>query len=110
MGWVGPRPLLPEQLLAIPDEYMARFDVRPGITGLAQVRGRRSLGWLEQLQADTEYARQANVLLDLKIMAQTVKVILTREGLIVARRQTGVRMCGGRIRPAGLLDAGKETV
>lgn len=81
MSLVGPRPVLPEQLRAIPDEHMDRFTMKPGITGLAQVRGRRSLNWLEKLRYDSEYCRNWSFLLDLKILGQTVWVVLTGQGV-----------------------------
>lgn len=81
MSFVGPRPVIPEQLVAVPQEYMCRFDVRPGLTGLAQVRGRRSLGWLEQLAADAEYVRDHSFIYDLKLMLLTVYVVLTAKGV-----------------------------
>ena len=81
MSIVGPRPVLPEQMEVVPSEYQRRFSVRPGLTGLAQVRGRRTLGWLEQLQADTEYAERHNLLFDAWIILQTVYVVLTGKGV-----------------------------
>ena len=81
MSLVGPRPVLPEQLDAIPEHLRTRFTVRPGLTGLAQVRGRRSLDWLQVLEADAEYAREASLALDLRILLRTVLVVLRREGI-----------------------------
>lgn len=81
MNVVGPRPLIPEQLPAIPPEYLSRFDVPPGLTGLAQVRGRRSLDWLVQLAADREYVEQRSLWLDLKIIAHTVVVVFSGSGV-----------------------------
>ena len=81
MSLVGPRPVLPEQLRAIPPHLFDRFRVRPGITGLAQVRGRRSLNWLEVLAADAEYARCPMPAGDLAILLRTVRVVLRREGI-----------------------------
>lgn len=81
MNIVGPRPLIPEQLPAIPPEYLSRFDVPPGLTGLAQVRGRRSLDWLVQLAADCEYVEQRSLWLDLKIIARTVVVVFSGSGV-----------------------------
>src|SRR5690606_12222524 len=81
MSLVGPRPILPEQLRAIPEQHLDRFEMKPGITGLAQVRGRRSLNWLEQLKYDSEYCRNWSFLLDLKILWQTVWVVLTGKGV-----------------------------
>lgn len=81
MNIVGPRPLIPEQLPAIPPEYLSRFDVPPGLTGLAQVRGRRSLDWLVQLTADREYVEHRSLWLDLKIVARTVVVVFSGSGV-----------------------------
>lgn len=81
MSLVGPRPVIPEQLRAIPERHMDRFTMKPGITGLAQVKGRRSLNWLDQLKYDSEYCRNWNLLWDLKILAQTVWVVLTGAGV-----------------------------
>ena len=81
MSLVGPRPVLPEQLRAIPRRYFARFDVAPGVTGLAQVRGRRSLDWLAVLAADAEYARAPTLMGDIAILARTLLVVLRREGI-----------------------------
>ncbi|MFN4354449.1 sugar transferase [Parvibaculum sp.] len=81
MSIVGPRPIIPEQLEAVPSEFMTRFDVRPGLTGLAQVRGRRSLAWLDQLAADAEYVRDQGFLYDIKLMLLTVYVVLTGKGI-----------------------------
>lgn len=81
MSLVGPRPILPEQLEVVPEERMGRFDVRPGITGLAQVKGRRSLDWMEQLAYDVDYASSPGLLRDLGILLRTVKVVLTGSGI-----------------------------
>ena len=81
MSVVGPRPVLPEQLEVVPERYRARFDVRPGLTGLAQVRGRRTLGWLDQLAADAEYAERASLWFDLRIILLTVYVVVTGHGV-----------------------------
>lgn len=81
MSIVGPRPILMEQKEVIPPGYHMRFKVRPGLTGLAQVRGRRSLGWLQQLACDAEYVQKHNWLYDLGIILQTVKVVLTGSGI-----------------------------
>lgn len=81
MSLVGPRPILFEQLEVVPGDYLSRFSVRPGLTGLAQVRGRRSLGWLEQLQYDAEYARRSGFFFDIWLMFTTVYVVLGRKGI-----------------------------
>jgi lipopolysaccharide/colanic/teichoic acid biosynthesis glycosyltransferase len=81
MSLVGPRPILPEQLEVVPEDRMGRFAVRPGITGLAQVSGRRSLGWLEQLDCDAEYARDPGLWRDLGILLRTARVVFSGSGV-----------------------------
>ncbi len=81
MSLVGPRPVIPEQLEVVPHWFEDRFRVRPGITGLAQVRGRRSLSWEEQLEYDTVYARESGFIRDIGILLQTVVVVLTAKGI-----------------------------
>lgn len=81
MSVVGPRPVLMEQTEVVPSGYKKRFSVRPGLTGLAQVRGRRSLGWLQQLAHDAEYVDKQSLLLDFKILLLTVKVVVMGSGI-----------------------------
>jgi len=81
MSIVGPRPILMEQKEVIPPGYMKRFAVRPGLTGLAQVSGRRSLGWLQQLWLDAEYVEKYSFAYDIGIMLRTVKVVLVGGGI-----------------------------
>lgn len=81
MSVVGPRPVLMEQMEVVPPGYMKRFNVRPGLTGLAQVRGRRSLGWLQQLACDAEYVERQSFFYDLCIIFKSVKVVLTGSGV-----------------------------
>ncbi|HSP31500.1 MAG TPA: sugar transferase [Halomonas sp.] len=81
MSVVGPRPVLMEQIEVVPPGYKKRFSVRPGLTGLAQVRGRRSLGWLQQLAYDAEYVDKQNLAFDLRILLLTVKIVLTGSGV-----------------------------
>lgn len=81
MSVVGPRPVLMEQKEVVPPGYMKRFAVRPGLTGLSQVRGRRSLGWLQQLAFDAEYVEKRSFFYDLSIIFTTVKVVLLGRGL-----------------------------
>lgn len=81
MSLVGPRPVLEAQVQAMPAEHLNRFAVRPGITGLAQVRGRRGLGWLEQLAADSEYVESHTFLGDVRIMFRTVKTLTSRSSV-----------------------------
>src|SRR5690606_38534252 len=81
MSVVGPRPVLMEQKEVVPPGYMKRFEVRPGLTGLAQVRGRRSLGWMRQLAYDAEYVEKRSFVYDLGIILSTVKVVLLGGGI-----------------------------
>lgn len=81
MSVVGPRPVLMEQKEVVPPGYMMRFTVRPGLTGLAQVRGRRSLGWLKQLAFDAEYVEKRSFFFDLGIIFTTIKVVLLGSGI-----------------------------
>jgi lipopolysaccharide/colanic/teichoic acid biosynthesis glycosyltransferase len=79
MCGVGPRPILPEQRLAMPSWAERRFAVKPGLTGLAQVKGRRSLGWLDQLRWDCLFVRKDSVRLRLWILLRTFVVLLRAE-------------------------------
>jgi lipopolysaccharide/colanic/teichoic acid biosynthesis glycosyltransferase len=81
MSLVGPRPLLMEYLPLYSREQMRRHDVRPGITGLAQVSGRNSIGWNERFKIDVWYVDNASLWLDLKILALTVVRVLARDGV-----------------------------
>jgi len=80
MSLVGPRPLPLEEQARVPAWADARAVVRPGITGLWQVRGRASLGFTEMLELDCEYVRQATLWGDLKILARTVPAVLAARG------------------------------
>lgn len=81
MSLVGPRPLLVRYLERYSEEQARRHEVRPGITGLAQVRGRNALGWPERLALDVEYVDNWSLLLDMRILAETIGVVLKREGV-----------------------------
>lgn len=80
MVFVGPRPLLPAIAARVGDEYGPRYLVRPGITGLAQVRGRNSLSWTERLTLDCEYVENRSFLGDVKLLLETAKSVVTRSG------------------------------
>lgn len=81
MSLVGPRPLLPEYLPRYSPRQARRHEVRPGITGLAQVSGRNALGWDERFELDVQYVEQRSWRLDLWILGQTVRKVLVREGI-----------------------------
>lgn len=81
MSLVGPRPLLMEYLPLYTPEQARRHDVRPGITGWAQVQGRNALSWEEKFELDTWYVDHQSLRLDLKIMAMTVQRVVGRRGV-----------------------------
>lgn len=83
MSLVGPRPLFPRYLPYYTERERLRHTVRPGITGLAQVRGRNNLSWDERLELDVQYVEQKSLLLDLKILVETVKKTLARQDVVV---------------------------
>lgn len=76
MSVVGPRPVLPDQLLAMNASDLRRFDTAPGITGLAQIKGRRALSWPRQMRFDRLYAERSTLALDLRILRKTLRVAL----------------------------------
>ena len=84
MSLVGPRPLPTEYLPLYNAAQARRHEVRPGITGLAQVNGRNTVDWLERLALDTDYVERRNLRLDLSILARTVVVTLSRTGVTEA--------------------------
>lgn len=80
MRLVGPRPEIPELVSQYPPEYHARHDVKPGITGLAQISGRADLTYEETMQYDLDYVANHSVLRDVSIILKTVPAVLTRKG------------------------------
>ena len=81
MAIVGPRPLLVQYLPLYNEEQRHRHDVRPGLTGLAQVNGRNLLSWADKFKYDIEYVNNITLLGDIKIILKTVKNVLTHEGI-----------------------------
>jgi len=81
MSLVGPRPLLPQYLPRYTAEQARRHDVKPGITGWAQVNGRNELTWPEKLQHDVWYVDHRSLLLDCWIVCRTLWTIVTRRGI-----------------------------
>jgi len=80
MSMVGPRPCLEWEADMFPTRFAARFDVKPGLTGLWQVRGRSTLGTLEMLELDVEYVRRRGLRLDLDILGATLPTLLRSDG------------------------------
>lgn len=81
MSIVGPRPLLVKYLPLYNEEQKHRHDVRPGLTGLAQVNGRNAVSWEEKFRLDVEYVENVTLSGDIKIIIDTVKVVLNRSGI-----------------------------
>jgi len=81
MSLVGPRPLLPEYLPLYTLEQKRRHEVKPGITGWAQVNGRNALSWSDKFKRDVEYVEQQSFALDCKILFLTLKKVLVSEGI-----------------------------
>ena len=81
MSLIGPRPLLVEYLERYNDEQKRRHNVRPGITGWAQVNGRNAISWEQKFKYDIEYVDNVNFLLDMKIVFLTIKKIFIKEGI-----------------------------
>ncbi len=96
MSLVGPRPLLMEYLDRYTPEQFRRHEVRPGITGLAQVRGRNLLGWDEKFAADVEYVDRIGPLLDARILVATLITVLRRQGISAPDAPTMHLFTGGR--------------
>lgn len=99
MSLVGPRPLLVAYLERYTPEQARRHEVRPGITGLAQVEGRNALSWEEKFRWDVHYVDRQSLGLDLKILARTVGQVLGRRGISAAGEATMAEFKGSS-RPA----------
>ncbi len=81
MSFVGPRPLLVEYLELYNEEQSRRHEVRPGLTGLAQVNGRNDTTWADRLRYDVEYVNNISFKNDLLIILKTIKLVFTRKGV-----------------------------
>ncbi len=89
MSLVGPRPDQVDQLRFYTDEEKRKLAVRPGITGLAQIRGRNGISWRERKALDLEYVDTQNLALDLRILLATVPCVLLGRGIHTAARERG---------------------
>lgn len=94
MSLVGPRPLLMEYLTRYSPTQARRHEVRPGLTGLAQVNGRNTLSWEERFRLDVEYVETRSFSLDCRILAATVKKVLRRDGISADAHVTMPRFKG----------------
>lgn len=94
MSLVGPRPLLMEYLPLYDENQRRRHEVRPGITGWAQVNGRNAISWERKFDLDVWYVENASFWLDLKILGMTALQVLRREGITGAGSATAERFTG----------------
>lgn len=96
MSFVGPRPLLVQYLHLYNDFQRRRHEVRPGLTGLAQVSGRNSISWEEKFELDVKYVDNISFIGDLKIIFLTVKKVFAREGISSETSVTMERFKGNK--------------
>ena len=94
MSIVGPRPLLMEYLPLYNEEQAKRHDVRPGMTGYAQVNGRNAISWEEKFKLDTWYVENRSLWLDFKIMLKTVKKVISKDDISAEGEATMTRFTG----------------
>ena len=94
MSVVGPRPLLMEYLPLYNKEQAKRHDVRPGMTGHAQINGRNAISWEEKFKLDTWYVENQSTLLDFKIMLKTVKKVLAKDDISAEGEATMTKFTG----------------
>ena len=97
MSIVGPRPLLMEYLPLYNTEQAKRHNVRPGMTGHAQVNGRNAIGWDEKFKLDTWYVENQSVWLDFKIMLKTVKKVIAKDDINEAGEATMTKFTGSSL-------------
>lgn len=88
MSWVGPRPLLMQYLPLYNERQRRRHEVRPGITGWAQVNGRNAVGWPERFEMDVWYVENRSFWLDCRILFMTFKRVVQRDGVTAAGEAT----------------------
>jgi lipopolysaccharide/colanic/teichoic acid biosynthesis glycosyltransferase len=94
MSLVGPRPLLMEYLPLYTPEQARRHEVRPGITGWAQVNGRNAISWADKFALDVWYVDHSSLWLDVKILWRTVRKVLVRDGISAAGEATMSKFTG----------------
>lgn len=96
MSIVGPRPQMKEFLDHYTPHQMRRHEVKPGMTGLAQVSGRNNLSWEEKFDLDVEYVEKQSTLFDFKIMFKTVEVMVKKEGINAPDQEVGAERFSSR--------------
>ena len=87
MSLVGPRPLLMQYLARYTAEQARRHEVRPGITGLAQVSGRNAISWDQKFELDVKYVDEHDLRMDLDILLRTIRTVVSREGVLTEDQQ-----------------------
>jgi len=97
MSLVGPRPLLMEYLPLYTEEQARRHDVRPGITGWAQVNGRNAISWEEKFKLDVWYVENQSFFLDVKILALTILKVIKRDGISAQGEVTMTKFTGSKL-------------
>lgn len=90
MSFIGPRPMLDYQAERCYPEERLRFMVRPGITGLAQAKGRNNIQWPERIQYDSQYINNYSLWMDIKVLFLTVAAVFTHKGIEVKTEYRGV--------------------
>jgi lipopolysaccharide/colanic/teichoic acid biosynthesis glycosyltransferase len=98
MSLVGPRPLLIEYTQLYTDHQARRHDIRPGLTGWAQINGRNAISWNEKFDMDVWYVENRSFLLDLKVIFLTIHKVLSRDGISAASDATMPRFSGTEVR------------
>lgn len=96
MSLVGPRPLLMEYLPLYNETQARRHNVRPGVSGWAQVNGRNAISWEEKFELDTWYVENQSLLIDLKVIFLTLKKVIIREGVNASENVSMTRFTGSR--------------
>lgn len=96
MSLVGPRPLLMEYLPLYDAHQFRRHEVRPGITGWAQINGRNAIGWDEKFKLDVWYVDNRTLWLDIKIIFQTIRKVLVRDGISAQGQATAKKFTGSK--------------
>jgi lipopolysaccharide/colanic/teichoic acid biosynthesis glycosyltransferase len=108
MSLVGPRPLLMEYLPLYTAEQARRHDMRPGVTGWAQVNGRNALDWEQKFQLDVWYVDHQSIWLDMKIMLMTIKKVFLRDGIGAPGEATVSRYTGPTRTPTAAAGARRQ--
>lgn len=96
MSIVGPRPLLMEYLPLYNSRQFRRHEVRPGVTGWAQVNGRNALSWEQKFELDVWYIENRSLILDLKILLLTIKKVIKRDGISASGEVTMSKFTGNK--------------